>query len=1695
MYTNEINQTGVSPQKTYIGQHQSESRKILRQHLFSGRLLTLAGLYQGRPLPVFESSEKLFNYSINFHGKRFILKLSHKDAWTIHYVRKLNKFKDLSQQHQSFGGMLFGAVLGGFGMTNILSSLFSGLTKALAVQLTSSIASIGILLKSTDTFCCIQAMTILIANLGASFDVVSRIAWPLASSGLFWQSRFSWVPSAVGALLALILGASTSAQFLGIFTKTAALGYTMASITSITRLIKECLDTLVPFVFSTITGRPWELDTVSSTLSSYTLFVTKVEDFEQNRASDIETNLNYQAEVMELQQLYRTVMEDADKLRMRLTVQPLIQAYYNKVNRWVQQVNNSGLLRSGVRPEPLCILLSGKPGIGKSYMVNNLIKDVGNEHIPWKNTPTETISNHIYQRNPAIEHWSGYRQQFAVLYDDFMQLVDSASRPNPEVNEMINVVGSNAFHLPMAELEEKARGYFRSEIVVATSNVSDFGSTVVKSVISPAALMRRFGVHAEVTKDGSDFKFWMYQDGRIGQEPLTYAEFVNVCRAQYQVKRQEFAKRLVSSQVKVSGTPHQCVAKFIGYVSAPAHIQQSAMHRATDRPGTNHSYCHPSLPCHQVQQSIFSFFRREAPVTEGTLKFWTILLKGPENLPFELDELNKSKILKLTEDLIDELDLYGAEETYEFMRYGNWKEEGFGSRTDLITNDEAIFRNYISVPYTFTYGEQNYRDLAEWVKTANQIRIGSQLYLLEEDINTLSESLWDKFLNVFRYGGKVLSEFCSTLVGTKVTTAAKIAVLTGATGIFGWIYWTLLKSFLPSDDNYYESEIKAFKEAKSRMTPESRDAQGKQGATKGKTMRLESTVDCYLEIVSNGNHEMVTVRRSLFDAYAEDKSTHNLRMLMKAFEVYGTLTLLTHVTDSKVTVQDRLKRYYEYLLETKQASLEDLCVIAEVGDDIQNLVKAFPEQFQLLVEKVVEKHERKLQTFQGSADQNSDGIAKKLLRNLCDVTVKHSTTSLSKIFFYQGRKAWINTHALELLGQSDWSITRYFSGGGSSNYIIRYEDLKIVKHPKLDISLVQFPKALSPFTDVLSLIAMDSDLNFQYLPAGRIVTRREGEPHVMNSPHPELHDRMVDLPDGTTAPFRTTIGYDHMHTIAGDCGSPFMAVDPTRARKVFGFHMMGNSSGSGTAVVVTQEVLADLEHASSFEPEVIITDQRFQMEVDPHPYIEEPLAKIPSPFEPTQTKHRRSAIHSMVSQPITRPSILRCTGDFDPMERGVRGFQKHRPIIKERFQTEAMAVLTRYCTGKPLIARTLTLEEAISGKDIPGLEPVDRSTSAGLPLCMTPGASGKKLWISEDYEPSNDLVRMVNDLEQQFRSGEISDVPIFKDSLKDERVATAKADINHPDKVKTRMFSASPLVFMLLLRKYYGAFFGHLIVNQVKNTCTSGVNPMSGDWQRMADWLHEVSTKVDDGDYSSFDSTQPAGFLLPVYRSIRNWYLLNGGTGEDDLIRERLAEFCVHAFHSARGVVYRSEGSLPSGMMGTTAINSGVNLVAFYYAWTRIYPLTTAGEFLANVRTLTHGDDVIFSVSDAYPEFTSKNIGLALSEIGMIFTPAAKDGVETHARPIEEVNFLKRGFKKMHGIYRAPLATSSSLEMCNWVTKSPDLISATVDNVTTAMRELAISEPDISLQQQLQAAVLTETGRLVPIITADEMCRSFYTSF
>jgi hypothetical protein len=546
-------------------------------------------------------------------------------------------------------------------------------------------------------------------------------------------------------------------------------------------------------------------------------------------------------------------------------------------------------------------------------------------------------------------------------------------------------------------------------------------------------------------------------------------------------------------------------------------------------------------------------------------------------------------------------------------------------------------------------------------------------------------------------------------------------------------------------------------------------------------------------------------------------------------------------------------------------------------------------------------------------------------------------------------------------------------------------------------------------------------------------------------------------------------------------------------------HFLGSEDGNGASMIITREIIADMldeQESEGVQVQLGTYESMTHSNIKPCEFVADPLVVLPPPFEPTKTKIRSSLLQGEIAEPITAPAVLKPfttpEGEkIDPLERGVKGFNKERPYVERRFLKEIPKLLYHYTKGIPVICRKLTWTECGTAENIAGLEPIDLSTSPGWPLCQT-AKHGKRDFFTPEKVPLPTLVEMCENFEQQLKDGTVTDVPIFRDTLKDERVALRKCDKSNPKAIKTRVFAASPLVLLMLSRKYFGAMCAHLINNRIRNTTTSGVNPYSDEWHAISMHLHAVSPEVDDGDYSGFDSTQPAGFLFAVYQSWIDWYEENdkGWKPIDSIIRLRLADLCVNAHHMAHGTIYRTYGSLPSGVFGTTHLNSGVNLIAFYYAFTKVYPETSVGEFMKTVRMVTHGDDVLFAVDPDYDDFTAERIGHELKAIGMEFGPATKDGIFQSARPIEKCTFLKRGFTKVDQKYRAPLDVGVCIEMTNWITKSNDPVSATIDNVETAIRELVLADEE-KLANDMARLVRQRFNRVVDVPTRTQLLSKY----
>nr|QZX63194.1 polyprotein [Bopivirus sp.] len=127
------------------------------------------------------------------------------------------------------------------------------------------------------------------------------------------------------------------------------------------------------------------------------------------------------------------------------------------------------------RPEPVCLVLRGKPGQGKSVSASLIAKAVSA-------ICTGDVS--VWSLPVDSDHFDGYANQHTVIIDDLGQNPDGADYRN-----FCQMVSSTPFIPPMASLSDKGIS-FTSPFIIVTTNKPD-GFTPV-TISTPDALSRRF---------------------------------------------------------------------------------------------------------------------------------------------------------------------------------------------------------------------------------------------------------------------------------------------------------------------------------------------------------------------------------------------------------------------------------------------------------------------------------------------------------------------------------------------------------------------------------------------------------------------------------------------------------------------------------------------------------------------------------------------------------------------------------------------------------------------------------------------------------------------------------------------------------------------------------------------------------------------------------------------------------------------------------------------------------------------------------------------------------------------------------------------------------------------------------------------------------------------------------------------------
>lgn len=127
--------------------------------------------------------------------------------------------------------------------------------------------------------------------------------------------------------------------------------------------------------------------------------------------------------------------------------------------------NKSKRIKTDTRIDPVVLHLTGKPGLGKSFISEMLIGRLAKYFGILK-------SEARYSRSMACEHWDGYRNQLIAQIDDIF----TERNGTEDAKQLIQMCSNAKWIVPMADLREKGRE-FNSEFLLLSSN-NRFGKSM-----------------------------------------------------------------------------------------------------------------------------------------------------------------------------------------------------------------------------------------------------------------------------------------------------------------------------------------------------------------------------------------------------------------------------------------------------------------------------------------------------------------------------------------------------------------------------------------------------------------------------------------------------------------------------------------------------------------------------------------------------------------------------------------------------------------------------------------------------------------------------------------------------------------------------------------------------------------------------------------------------------------------------------------------------------------------------------------------------------------------------------------------------------------------------------------------------------------------------------------------------------------
>lgn len=261
-------------------------------------------------------------------------------------------------------------------------------------------------------------------------------------------------------------------------------------------------------------------------------------------------------------------------------------------------------------------------------------------------------------------------------------------------------------------------------------------------------------------------------------------------------------------------------------------------------------------------------------------------------------------------------------------------------------------------------------------------------------------------------------------------------------------------------------------------------------------------------------------------------------------------------------------------------------------------------------------------------------------------------------------------------------------------------------------------------------------------------------------------------------------------------------------------------------------------------------------------------------------------------------------------------------------------------------------------------------------------------------------------------------------SLSNSKVKDAPIKISAVKKGKVRVFHSIPADKIITDSTVFGNFKEAYQREFLNCNHAVGVNPHSRGWEEIYRHLSK-HPHVFDCDFANYDKFLHRELLEAVFNVI-NKTIMEVAPDDWDKVREVLKEESIQTYVVDFDTVYKTNRGNKSGEFMTTVVNCIANDILSFYCWIKLSGNEDITSYRDNVAGVFFGDDGVESVSekakDIYNYMTVKDVYTA---IGHSITPGSKDGVEQPFAPIDQIQFIKRGFKELDGRIVAPLLPRS----------------------------------------------------------------------